>query len=157
MILGQPQQPAGRVRVALVEGAQQLGDVVAHLRQIIPTQRSVRQRVAGLKLRRTRSWAMRSCKCPMSHLLVSEKDYTRKSSTRSSDDEPKRDRGRHHCETARHRPRSAASPSFNGRMPTPGPWFSGWAVTHWYLAESRGRTIRRSVSVSLRSTLQTLA
>jgi hypothetical protein len=52
---------------------------------------------------------MRSCSCPMSHLLVSEKGYTGRPITRSSDDDPTRDRGRHHRDTARHTPKAAAS------------------------------------------------
>jgi hypothetical protein len=60
---------------------------------------------------------MRSCSCPLSHLLVSENDYTRKSSTRSLDDQPTRDRRSHQRDTASHEPKAAASASFNGPVP----------------------------------------
>jgi hypothetical protein len=81
----QRQQPACRVRIALLEGVQQSGDA---RRQCYRRTASLwaRQRVSRLKLRKTRSWTMLSCSCPRSHLLVSEEGYTRKSSTRSSDD-----------------------------------------------------------------------
>jgi hypothetical protein len=100
------------VRIAALEGAQQLGNV-GHQPHRISTSRRARQRVAGLKLRSMRSWAMRSCSCPLSRLLVREKGYTRKRSTRSSDDGPTRDRCCHHCEMAVHRPRAATLASFN--------------------------------------------
>jgi hypothetical protein len=83
------------VRVALTQGGQELGDITAHQPQMITGRGTARQQTTT------------------EGDLVRENGSTRKSSTRSSDDEPTRDRRRHQREMARYRPRAAASASFN--------------------------------------------
>jgi hypothetical protein len=106
-------QSAGHVLIAVFESVQKSRDI-GHPPHRITAPPSARQRVAGLELPRTRSWAVQLAPVASPR---ERKVYTRKSSARSGDDEPTRDRGCHPRETARHRPRAAPSASFGTQLP----------------------------------------